>query len=156
MGRNWVIGLVVFAMSLLTAFAGDSIYGKVTAVRSGDVIVLNYGSGEYVVRIVGFIAPEAGQARAREATQFVSKMLLGKNARLRFERKAPNGEMLGRMYTDDLKGDPKGIRDVTTELLRAGLVRRAPNYNDKTGELAAAEKEAQAAQRGLWAPVRPQ
>jgi micrococcal nuclease len=147
MKKTCAIAVCVLAASAVPVIAGDSIYGKITAVRSAEIIVLNYGAGEYVVRIAGIDAPEPREARGQEARQFVSKLLLGKNGRLRFERRAPNGEMIGRMYTDE----PSGIQDVALELLRAGLARRLPAYNDKTGELAAAEKEAQGARRGIWA-----
>jgi endonuclease YncB( thermonuclease family) len=57
--------------------------------------------------------------------------------------------MLARLFT----AEPAiGIGDVGLELVRAGLARRQPNYDYKYGELAAAEKEARTAKRGLWAP----
>ena len=37
------------------------------------------------------------------------------------------------------------------KLLRAGLARKQPGYDEKYRELAAAESEARAAGRGLWA-----
>lgn len=151
MKHPWAIALVVLGTSAWSAFAGDSIYGRITAVRSGQIVVLNYGQGEYVVRLVGIDVPTASQARAQDARQLVSRLLLGKSGRLQFERRAPNGEMVGRMFTDD---PATGIQDVGLELLRAGLARRQSNYNDKTGDLAAAEREAQTARRGLWA-VQP-
>lgn len=148
MRHPWAIAIVVLGMSGWSAFAGDSIYGRVTAVRSGQIVVLNYGAGEYVARLVAIDVPTGGQARAQEARQLVTRLLLGKNGRLQFERRAPNGEMIGRMFTDD---PATGIQDVGLELLRAGLARRQATYNDKTGDLAAAEREAQTARRGLWA-----
>jgi endonuclease YncB( thermonuclease family) len=152
MKHPWALAIVLLGISAWSAVAGDSIYGRITAVRSGQIVVLNYGQGEYVVRLVGIDVPTGTQARAQDARAFVSKLLLAKNGRLQFERRAPNGEMIGRMYTDD---PAIGIQDVGLELLRAGLARRQANYNDKTGTMAAAEKEAQTARRGLWAaPLR--
>jgi endonuclease YncB( thermonuclease family) len=149
MKHPWALAIVLLGISAWSAVAGDSIYGRITAVRSGQIVVLNYGQGEYVVRLVGIDVPTGTQARAQDARALVSKLLLAKNGRLQFERRAPNGEMIGRMYTDD---PAIGIQDVG---LGAGLARRQPNYNDKTGTMAAAEKEAQTARRGLWAaPIR--
>jgi len=164
MRRKWdvggLLGLLVFGAGLLPAYGGDALYGKVTAVKSAEVVVLEYGAaggtgrstarttGRYDVRIVGVDAPESG-AFAREARQFVSNLVLGKNVRLRFEYRNKNSEMVSRVFT----GDP-GI-DVGVELLKAGLARRQPNYDYKYGELSAAEKEAQAAKRGLWAQTQP-
>ena len=152
MKHSWALAIVLLGISAWSAVAGDSIYGRITAVRSGQIVVLNYGQGEYVVRLVGIDVPTGTQARSQDARALVSKLLLGKNGRLQFERRAPNGEMIGRMYTDD---PATGIQDVGLELLRAGLARRQANYNDKTGAMAAAEKEAQTARRGIWAqPIR--
>jgi endonuclease YncB( thermonuclease family) len=95
---------------------------------------------------VGVDVPETGPF-AERAKAFVSTMVLGKNARMRFERRNRQGEYESRLFTDD---PDLGIRDVAVELLRAGLARRTRNYDYKYGELSAAEAEAQKARRGLW------
>ena len=156
MHTKWAIGTLLGLLSAIASFApasaADSLYGRITAVRSADVVVLNYGTGEYVVRIVGIVPPSGAPARAREARQFVSNLLLGKNARMRLERRGPNNEMVARLYTDD---PVNGIKDVGLELLKAGLVRHEPTYDGKYGEMAAAENEARTARRGLWAAPQP-
>lgn len=154
--------LVGGAGGLFPAFAGDALYGRVTAVKSAEVVVLEYGAtagpgrsagrtagrptGRYDVRIVGVDAPEAGPL-ARAAKQFVSNLVLGKDVRLRFEQRNQRGEMVSRLFTGD--------KEVGVELLRAGLARRQPNYDYKYGELSAAESEAREAKRGLWAQAPP-
>jgi endonuclease YncB( thermonuclease family) len=125
---------------------GDSLYGKVKAVKSAELVTLDYGSGEYVVRLAGIEAPKDGPA-ARQAQEFISKLLIGKNVRMRFEMRNKNGEMVSRLFTDD---SVEGTKDVGVELLKAGVVKRQKNYDYKYGELAAAENEAQKERRGLW------
>jgi endonuclease YncB( thermonuclease family) len=151
-GRIW-FGCVVLLASLLPAFAGDSIFGKITEVRSGEVAVLDYGQGQYTIHIIGIDAAVT-PALTEEARQFVSKLVLDKNVQLRFGGRAPNGEMFGQLLT---VGDP--IKDVGLELVKAGLARRKPGdehlYGYKYGELSAAEREAQRAKRGLWAQTPP-
>lgn len=142
---------LVLGMCGLHALAADSIYGRVTAVRSTDVVVFNYGKGEYVLRIIG-IDPPSDTARSTASRRFVSNMVLGKNVRMRLERKAPNGDLYARLYTDD---PVIGIKDVGLELIRAGLARRQPTYDGKYGEMAAAENEARTARRGVWAQGKP-
>lgn len=162
MRKRWevggLLGLLVFGAGLLPAFGGDAFYGRVTAVKSAEVVVVGDGTAGVPersaglralrndVRIVGIDAPETG-AIAREAKQFVSNLVLGKEVRLRFEQWNQRGEMVSRLFVDD--------KEVGVELLRAGLARRQPNYDYKYGELSAAEKEAQAARRGLWAQTEP-
>jgi endonuclease YncB( thermonuclease family) len=167
MRKRWyaggLLGLLALAMGLRPAFAGDSLYGKVTAVKSAEVVVFEYDAGssgrtatrktgQYDLRIVGIDAPESGSA-ARQARQLVASLVLGKNARMRFEYRNKNGEMLSRLFTDD---PTAGIKDVGLELVRAGLARRQSDYDYKYGELSAAEREARAAGRGLWAQTEPQ
>ena len=150
--RRASIGIIflffaVWGPNATPVHAGDSIYGKITEVKSADVVVLDYGEGQYTVRVVGIDVPREGAVN-RESREFVSKLLLGKNARLRFEGRNSNGEMVGRLFTDD----PEiGIKDVGLELVRSGLARRKPKYDYKYGELAKAEEEARRNRRGLWA-----
>ena len=148
------IGCLVVLASLLPALAGDSLYGKVTEVRSADVVILDYGAGHYVVHIIGVDVPKDG-AVASEAKQFVAKLVLGKNARMRLGSRADNGDMFARLFTDD---PVVGIKDVGLELVRAGLARRQRGEDYQLGykynELSSAEREAQKAQRGLWATTK--
>jgi endonuclease YncB( thermonuclease family) len=155
MRNRWAIegflGCLVLGAGFLPAFAGDSLYGKVTEVQSAEVVVLDYGTGRYNIRIVGIVAPTT-EPLVSQARQFVANLVLGKNARIRFEGRNKAGEMVSQLMTDN----PEiGIKDVGLEMVRAGLARRQPNYDYKYGELAAAEKEAQAARRGLWSAARP-
>ena len=140
------LGLMALMIGPCSVFGGDSLYGKVKAVKSAELVTLDYGAGEYVVRLAGIEAPKDGPA-AREALEFMSKLLVGKNVRMRFEMRNKNGEMVSRLFTDD---PVEGIKDVGVELLKAGMVKRHRNYDYKYGELSAAENEAQKERRGLW------
>lgn len=144
---GWLLGFLIFWVSALPARAGDSIYGTVTAVKSAEVVTLDYGKGKYEVRIIGIEVPKTGPG-ARRAKLFVSNLVLGKKVRIRFDHRAPNGEMVSRLFTDEPSGE---IKEVGVEIVRAGLARRQKGYDYKYGELSAAENEAQKAKRGLWA-----
>jgi endonuclease YncB( thermonuclease family) len=151
MRKKWVavvfLTLLLCDAGLSPAFAGDTFEGRVTAVKSAEVVVVDYGQGQYDVRLIGVVAPREG-ALAEEAKRFVSNFVLGKDVRVRFEYRSKSGEMLSRLFT----GDPG--KDVGVELLRAGLARRQARYDYKYGELSAAENEARRARRGLWATQR--
>ena len=153
--RRWwatggLLGLLIFGGSFFPAFAGDSCYGK-AQVKSAQVVVVGCPGESYDVRIIGIEVPQDGPL-ARQAQQFVRELVDGKNVRIRFEYRAPNGEMVSRLFTDD---PAIGIQEVGVELLKAGLARRQPNYDYKYGELSKAEREAQVARRGLWASAQP-
>ena len=143
-----LIALIAAALSLgSVGLAGDSVYGKVTAVKRADLVTFDYGSGAYDIRLVGIDIP-TDPGLAADAAGFVSGLLLNKNCRLRFEGRTPDGEIIGRLYTDD---PDYGIKDVGVELVRNGLVSWQPRYvGYKYDEMKVAEDQAKKAQRGMW------
>lgn len=145
------LGLLGLAAGWSPARAGDSLYGKVTEVKSASVVTFDYGDGQYDLRLVGIEAAKEGKL-AEQAVQLLKVMVLGKNARMRFEGRDKEGLMRSRLFTDD---PVRGIREVSQEMVRAGLARRQDGFDFKYGELAAAENEARTARRGLWAAEPP-
>jgi endonuclease YncB( thermonuclease family) len=79
-------------------------------------------------------------------------MVLGKNARMRLGSFSANGEVYARLFADDPQ---TGVRDVGLELVRSGFAQRQEGqdyqFEYKYNELSTAQREAQRAQRGLWA-----
>jgi len=151
MRKRWVGAAILGLLALgLPAQAGDSLYGKVTEVKSANTVTLDYGAGQYELRLVGIELPKE-KAFSDRATELVKRLVLGKNARMRFEGRSEDGVMNARLFTDDPE---QGIQEVAVELVRAGLVQRAKDADFKYGELSAAEKEARDARRGLWAEVQ--
>ncbi|HYH45728.1 MAG TPA: thermonuclease family protein [Thermoanaerobaculia bacterium] len=149
-----ILGILLCGAACLPALAGDSMYGRVTAVRNGEVVGFEpAGSGgdQLDLRLRGVEVAKDGAA-AKQAVDFVSKLVLGKNARMRFEGRSEDGTMWCRLFTDD---PVFGIKEVGVELVRAGLARRQQDFDFKYGELANAEREAQAARRGIWAADQP-
>jgi endonuclease YncB( thermonuclease family) len=145
-----VLVCVAAVGAVAPARAGDSLWGRVTAVMEPTLVTLDYGTGAYAIRIVGIDAPRAGEPLHEAALKFVSDLVLDKNARMRLHRRGAGDELVCRLFTDD---PVIGIKEVGVELVRAGLARRQPGYDEKYGELSAAEGEARAAGRGLWAPA---
>jgi endonuclease YncB( thermonuclease family) len=129
--------------------AAKALYGQITAISSANLMTLDYGAGTYAIRVAGIDVPTS-EPLAGAAKQFATNLVLGKQIRLRFISRAPDGEMLGTVDTDD---PVIGIKDVGVELVRAGLARVQPGSD---GDLASAENEARQAGRGLWAATRPQ
>lgn len=160
------LALILSAASLTSAVvrAGDSLYAAVTEVQDGTHVTLDYGTGVYIVRIAGIVSPDDPTAE-REAVDFVSKLLLGKNARLHLDEQEEEGDQVptdepqpepdalaGRLFTDD---PVIGIQDVGLEMVRAGLAFADPKYEGYPyGDMVTAEFQAREAQRGIWAPNR--
>ena len=145
---------LALALQCPAAFAGDSLYGKVTAVKSADLVTFDHGAGSYDIRLAGIEVPKE-RGVDREAAGLTATLLLDKPARLRFEGRTAAGEMIGRIYTDDPR---LGIKDVGIELVRAGMAMagpRRPAYSAyKYGELEEAMAEARAKKVGLWSDPR--
>jgi len=153
MKNKWAIAAFVACMAFVTArlvSAGDSLYGKVTEVKSADTVLFDYGRGTYVVHLIG-VAPSEGRMAA-PARDFVAKMVQGKGARVRLGSFNEKREMYARLLADDPK---TGVRDVGLELMRSGLAQRqqGQDYQFEYGynELSIAQREAQRARRGFWA-----
>jgi len=146
------IGCLVLLAGLIPVFAGDVFGGKVTEVRSAEIVIVDSGKEQFIVRIAGIAVPPEGSI-ATEAKQFVTKLVLGKEVRARFVGRNKNGEMVSRLFI----GDPG--TEVGLELVRNGLARRQegaePQFGYKYGELLKAENEARKARRGLWAMPQP-
>jgi endonuclease YncB( thermonuclease family) len=150
--RKLVYFLIFLGIGLSSAVSAKMFSGKVTEVRSADVIVVDYGPERYVVRLAG-IRPRAEGTFATEAKKFVTEAVLGKVVRARFEGRDANDEMVSQVYV----GEPG--KDVGLELVRAGLAQRQegldPQFGYKYDELSKAENEAREAKLGLWAPEAP-
>ena len=141
-----VLSCFLSLAALAPLFGGDSFFGTVTDVRSGEVVVISGGRARYVVRIVG-VSVEKDGPRATQARQLVASLVLQKKARFYLEGRNKDREMVAVLMT----ADPEiGFKDVGVELVRAGLARVVPNHSYKYGELEAAEKEAQERGRGIW------
>lgn len=146
MRKPTALAMLVALVTLTAGFSlGDSLFGRVTAVRSADLVVFAHPTGSYNLRLVGIVVPK-DRASADRAALFVRNMVLGKPARLRNEGRTREGELRARLFTADAN-----IREVAVELVRAGMVSKAANFDFKYGELGSAQKEAQSARRGLWA-----
>jgi endonuclease YncB( thermonuclease family) len=152
MRKNWfAVGIFAFVAGILPVFAGDSILGKITEVRSADLVTLDNGSLQFQIRIIGIDVPKEGPI-AERAKELVNKLVLDKNARARIQSRMKSGEMVAKLFTDGKEGE---IQDVGVELVRAGFARRQRGneelFDYKYGELSKAEAEARRAKRGLWA-----
>ena len=145
--RTAIVGLILCWGLAPSICAAKALFGRVTDIKSADVVTLDHGGGRHDIRIAGIDVP-AQQPFARAARQLVANLVLGRNVRLRFISRLPSGEMLGRLDTDD---PVLGIKEVAVELVRAGLARVQPGFD---GDFAKAESEARNARRGLWAAAR--
>lgn len=142
------LALVLSTAAGVTQVEAKRLDGIFTSLQATEVLVMDYGSGTYDVRILGIDAPEPGQPFAEEARAFVRDLAVGREGYLRFRARNAAGEMVSRVYV--------GGHDIALELLRAGLAWRLPSATYKpraeglADDLTAAEAEGRAAKRGIW------
>jgi len=124
-----------------------TIKGQVVGVHDGDSItVLTAGKVQVKVRLEGIDAPELKQAFSQQSKQAMSEMVFGKVVTLHVTGVDRYKRTLAVVMVDGVNAN--------LELVRRGLAWRFDKYSKDT-ELLAAQHEAQAARRGLWADKDP-
>ncbi len=124
------------------AAAPDSFTGPCLSVVDGDTIDVSVDGAALRVRIEGVDCPENGEPFAEAAKEFTTRLLEGKTVEVVVKEKDRYGRTVGRVFVDG--------RDVSVELLRAGLASHYVQYN---GDWLLAELEtlAKAGGAGMWA-----
>jgi endonuclease YncB( thermonuclease family) len=131
------------------------IQGKVVDLGWGDSItVLDAQSKQQRVRLLGIDAPEKDQAFGPSARQKLSTLVFGKVVTVKYQKVDRNGRPLGKVLL--------GATDVNLEMLKAGMAWYYTNDRDLPESdrplYATAERDAKAAERGLWqdeSPISP-
>lgn len=129
--------------------------GKVVDLGWGDSLtVQDAQSKQHRVRLLGIDAPEKEQAFGPAARQKLSLLVFSKMVVVKYAKMDRSGRPLGKVTL--------GAVDVNLEMLKAGLAWYYPNDKDLPESdrplYAGAEREAKAANRGLWkdeAPLPP-
>ena len=122
---------------------------EVVHVFDGDTVEVLKNGVSVRIRLEGIDCPERAQAFSRKATELTTRLAGGKTVTVRVLDVDRYGRKVARIVS--------GGRDVSLELLRAGLAWHYARFNQEDA-LARLEAEARAARRGLWSdpdPVAP-
>lgn len=139
--------LLLTVMAATTAADAADLAGRVVAVHDGDTITIRTTDDQTVkIRLAGIDAPESRQPYGTNAKQALSGLVFGKAVIVGDRGQDRYGRTLGDVV---INGRPVGL-----ELVRAGMAWQYRQY-DQSPELAAAEAQARAARRGLWADREP-
>jgi len=137
-----------FAFALtLSNLAYADFTGKVVAVADGDTLTVLRDSEQIKVRLVEIDAPEKAQAFGNRSKQSLSDLCFGKTATLDDRGKDRFGRTLAQVTCDGI--------DANAEQVQRGMAWVYRKYALKDSPLYAAESEAKAARRGLWADADP-
>lgn len=121
--------------------------GRVVAVADGDTLTVLRDREQLKVRLVEIDAPEKAQAFGNRSKQSLSDLCFGKSATLADQGKDRYGRTLARVTCDGI--------DANAEQVQRGMAWVYRKYAPKDSPLYAAESEAKAARRGLWADADP-
>ena len=135
-------------MSLLLAvlLLGQTV-GKVVSITDGDTVIVRPDSGPSVkVRLIHIDAPERRQAFGTRARQVLGDLIDGQVVEVIGTTKDRYGRLLG-----DVRHDG---RSINLELVKRGFAWAYVEF-EPPPDYVAAEAEARAARRGLWADKAP-
>jgi len=141
------VTFIIVLTVLMLACQAKVINGKVVKVQDGDTITVLEGRTQHKIRLLGIDSPELGQAYGQKARQFTSTLVFGKQVKVIYSDKDQYKRVLGTVYT-------LGGANLNHELVRAGLAWHYTYYS-KDKKLAALEKAARKARRGLWTDSDP-
>ena len=153
---NDIIKYLLALLSLTATCEGQNrereiIEGRVVKVSDGDTYELMTSNKTTIrVRMDGIDAPESGMPYSKKATEYLRELTKGQTIRVEKTGNDQYGRTLGFSYLPD-------GRELGREMIKAGYAWHYKQYN-KDKELAALEKEARDAKRGLWkdkSPVAP-
>ena len=134
--------------------APNKLEGRLGQVVDGGLVSIVDGSGNtHAVSLRHIDAPAADQPFGPEAAKFLGDLLRGKEIEVLWTKKDAAGAISGDVY---YRHEKFGMVDANMTMVKNGAAWQAYRDTDKT--YSAAEKEARAAKRGLWAapkPVRP-
>jgi endonuclease YncB( thermonuclease family) len=153
MHKRCVLTFFIWVVAVLNPVWAETIQGVVVGVADGDTItVLDDSHIQRKVRLAGIDAPEKGQDFGQGAKQNLSAMAHGKHVTVEGHKIDRYGRFVGKVMVGEI--------DVNLHQIEMGF---AWVYRAYESELAvsdrvaynAAENEAKAAKRGVWAMSQP-
>ncbi len=138
--------------------------GRVVGVLDGNTItVLDAGKAQHKIRLSGIYAPGLKQAIGTLSKQNLSDMVYRKQVTVAWEKRDRHGRIIGKVgFTPEVCLTPACLNraDAGYEQIAAGFAWHYKQHakeqsRDDRERYAAAENQARAAKRGLWADPAP-
>lgn len=128
---------------------GDGVLrGECIRVADGDTLTIRMADGrQEKVQLFGIDAPETEQEHGPEAKAALESLVLGKQLRVTYPGREDLGRINGKVYVDG--------QYVNLLLVQQGHAWHSDKYGPNEEDLRAAQKEARAARKGLWAAEFP-
>jgi endonuclease YncB( thermonuclease family) len=146
------LGFVLFLIPYLFPNLAGAGQFKVVEVLAGDFITIERGSQRVDIRLMGIDAPEnpgkknkSRQPYSREATDYLTALVLGKSVKIEHWGKDRYGQEFGVVM---LNGENVNLKMVRSGLAEAYRGRMRKDFDDAPYK--AAEMEARHRQIGMW------
>jgi endonuclease YncB( thermonuclease family) len=144
----------VFVLAAVTVAIGSAgasrpdqtLRGRVVHVNDGDTLEVLSEGRTARVRLDGIDAPERGQPYSRQALVQLRTLTLERDVLVQVRDVDRYGRLVARVAVDG--------RDVSEEMVTTGFAWHYARYS-RDAKLAALEREARTARRGLWVEARP-
>ena len=146
--------LMLLALAVPAAAANgleSAFYGKVVGVSDGDTLDVMRSGRAVRVRLAGIDCPEKGQPFFRRAKEFTAQAAFGRTVKVT-PLKVNKEERWGRVVATVILPDG---RDLSRELLKAGLAWWYDRFSPGERDLKELEQQARLLKRGLWREAAP-
>jgi len=159
-GAHFVLALLLAG----TAASAAELNGRVVGVSDGNSItVIDTGKKQHKITLAGIDAPELKQAYGAQAKKNLADLVFNHPVTVVWEKRDRNKRILGKvMFTPSLCASPACLEktDANYQQIAAGMAWHDTQYEPEQSRedrerYAAAEKQARAAKRGLWADAAP-
>lgn len=125
-----------------------ALYGECIRVADGDTLTLRTADGQQEkVQLFGIDAPEMEQDYGDRAKAELETRVLGKQLRVTYPGRDDFGRINGKVYV--------GEQYINLILVQEGHAWHSDKYGPNEEDLRAAQQEARAAHKGLWADGTP-
>jgi len=148
------VGLwVAVVLTAMSAFAAETLHGRVVKVADGDTItVLDAGNVQHRIRLGKIDAPEKSQPFGDASRKHLAAFVADQIVEVEWTKKDKYGRILGTVWAM-----LPTRTDVNLQMVKDGFAWHYKHF-DSTPSYAAAETAARTAKRGLWkdpAPIPP-
>ena len=141
------MGGLVLTINLVSILAHAEFVGKVVGVIDCDSIRFIQSGKAKPIRLLGIDCPEKRQPFSTRAKEYTSQLAFGQEVTVYGDRRDRYGRLLAEVVLQD-------GRSRSQELLKAGLAWWFRKYSNDL-RLAALERQAQIAKKGLWMEPHP-
>ena len=143
-----IVCLVLLAACVLPCPAASDtlpakLKGKVVRVADGDTVTIRLKDGtQEKIRFYGIDAPESDQDYGDKSREKLVSLIDGKTITVKTHERDQYDRVLGEIYL--------GKKDINLIMVQEGCAWHYDHYAPELTELADAQKQAQAAKKGLW------